>query len=101
MTQISRFIGEVVPVAQRVTGGGDESAAPDGDGGFAEYALVSLHYLRIYLNTSYRMTIDLFKEVPQITGEIDRVKADIPAPSTLCEAFDRISMSACRVLLRQ
>jgi len=64
------FIGEVVPVAQRVTGDGGESAAPDGGGGFTDYALVSLHCLRIHLDTSYRMKIDLLKEVPQITGEI-------------------------------
>jgi len=101
MTQISRFIGEVVPVAKRVTGDGDESAAPEGGGGFADYAFVSLHCLRIYLDTSYRMTIDLLKEMPQITGEIGLSAADLPSPSTLCKAFDRISMSVCRVLLRQ
>jgi len=43
MTQISRFIGEVVPVAQRVTGDGGESATPEGGGGFADYAPDSLH----------------------------------------------------------
>jgi len=101
MTKISRLIGEVVPIAQRVTGDGDESAAPDGGGGFADYAYVSLHCLRIYLNTSYRMTIDLLKEMPQIIGEIGLEAADLPHPSTLCKAFDRISMSVCRVLLRQ
>ena len=101
MTQISRFTAEVVPVAQRVTGDGDESAAPEGGGGFADYALVSLHCLRIYLDTSYRMTIDLLKEMPQITGEIGLSAADLPSPSTLCKAFDRISMGLCRVLLRQ
>ena len=101
MTQISRFIGEVVPVAKRVTGDGDESAAPEGGGGFADYAFVSLHCLRIYLDTSYRMTIDLLKEMPQIIGEIGLSAADLPSPSTLCKAFDRISMSVCRVLLRQ
>ncbi len=46
------------------------------------------------------MTIDLLKEMPQITGEIGRVEADLPSASTLCKAFDRISMSVCRVLLR-
>jgi len=101
MTQISRFIEAVVPIAQNVTGDGDESAAPKGGGGFADYALVSLHCLRIYLDTSYRMTIDLLKEMPQITGEIGLSAADLPSPSTLCKAFDRISMSVCRVLLRQ
>ncbi len=72
MSQISHFIGAVVPIAQNATGDGDESAAPKGGGGFADYALVSLHCLRIYLDTSYRMTIDLLKEMAQITGEIGR-----------------------------
>ncbi len=47
------------------------------------------------------MTIDLLKEMPQITGEIGLDAADLLAPSTLCKAFDRIEMSVCRVLLRQ
>ncbi|PSQ66493.1 MAG: IS5/IS1182 family transposase, partial [Halobacteriales archaeon SW_9_67_24] len=101
MTQISRFIGEVMPVAQRVTGDGDESAAPEGGSGFADYAFLSLHCLRIYLDTSYRMTIDLLKEMPQIIGEIGLEAADLPHSSTLCKAFDEMSMSVCRVLLRQ
>jgi len=101
MTQISRFTGEIVSIAQRVAGDEDESAAPDGGGGFADSALISLHCLRIYLDTSYRMTIDLLKEMPQIIGEIGLETADLPHPSTLCKAFDRIEMSVCRVLLRQ
>ncbi len=55
----------------------------------------------MYLDTSYRMTIDVLTEMPQITGEIGLSAADLPSPSTLCKAFDRISMSVCRVLLRQ
>jgi len=88
MTEISRFIGESGPIAQRVTGDGDESAVPEGGSGFADYALVSLHCLWISLNTSYRMTIDFLKEMSQIIGEIGRIKASLHAPSTLCRAFD-------------
>ena len=47
------------------------------------------------------MTIDLLKEMPQITGEIGLDSADLPVPSTLRKALDRIEMSLCRVLLRQ
>ncbi len=101
MTPISRFVGEVVSVAQRVTGDRGEPDVPDGGGRFADYALVSLHFFRIYLDTCYRMTIDLLKEMPQITGEIGLSAADHPGPSTLYKAFDRISMSVCQVLLRQ
>jgi hypothetical protein len=64
-----------------------------GGGGFADYALVSIHRLRIYLDTSYRMTIDLLKEMPQITVKIGLNAADLFTPSTLCKAVDRINMS--------
>ena len=94
MTQISCFIGEVVPVAQRVTGDGGESAALDGGGGFADYALVTLHCLRIYLDTSYRMTVDLLKEMPQITGEIGRAEADLPC--YLWHLFEQVDRHAVR-----
>jgi len=99
MTQISRFTEQCVSIAQKVTGEWDESAAPDGGGGFADYAFISLHCLRIYLDTSYRMTIDLLKEMPRITREIGLKAADLPHYSTLCKSYDRIEMSICRVLL--
>jgi hypothetical protein len=41
------------------------------------------------------MTIDLLKEMPQITGEIGLSAVDLPTPSTLCKVFDQISMSVC------
>lgn len=101
MTQISSFIGEVAPVAKRVTGDGDGSAAPEGGARFADYGFVSLHCLRVYFDTPYRITVDLLKEMPQIIGEIALESDDLPGPSTLFKAFDHMSMSVCRVLLRQ
>lgn len=47
------------------------------------------------------MTIDLLKEMPQIIGEIGLEAAALPHPSTLCKAFDGMSMNICRMLLRQ
>lgn len=79
----------------------DDSAAPEGGDGFADHALISLHCLRIYLDTSYRMTIDLLREMPRIIGSIGLERDDLPHPSTLCKALDRIEMGLCRVLLRQ
>lgn len=51
---IPRFTEEVVSVAQRITGDGDESAAPEGDG-FVDHALVSLHCLRVYTSVFARI----------------------------------------------
>ena len=100
-TKISRFTERCVWAVKRITDDTDEPAAPEGGGGFADYAMISLHCLRIYLDTTYRMTIDLLTEMPQITREIGLEPVDLPHPSTLCLAFDSIKMDICRVLLRQ
>jgi IS5 family transposase len=100
-TLISRFTERTVWIAKKVADDGDEPAAPEGGGGFTDAAMISLHCVRIYLGTSYRMTIDLLKEMPRISRTIGLEPADLPHPSTLCLAFERIEMSVCRVLLRQ
>ena len=100
-TLISRFTERVTFAVKRVAGDWDEPAAPEGGGGFTDAAMISLHCLRIYLDTTYRMTIDLLKEMPQISREIGLEPADLPHPSTLCLAFDRIEMEVCRTLLEQ
>jgi hypothetical protein len=89
-TLISRFTERCVWIAKRVADDTDEPAAPDGGGGFADYAMIPLHCLRIYLDTSYRMTIDLLKEMPRICREIGLEPADLPHYSTLCLAFDSV-----------
>ena len=98
-TQISRFTERCVWLAKRVADETDEPAAPEGGGGFADYAMIPLHCLRMYLDTSYRMTIDLLTEMPRICREIGLEPADLPHYSTLCLAFERLEMKVCRVLL--
>ena len=63
--------------------------------GFVDYALVSLHCRRIYLDTSYRTRIDLLKEMPQITGEVVLGAADLSAPSTLTDIPTTKSRTVC------
>jgi len=100
MSKISRFTSKAVQLAKNAVGGRDEVAAPSRDGGFADYAVVSLHCLRVYLETSYRETLDLLSEVPHILGEIGLKTADLPHHSTLVKWFDRIKTALWRVLLR-
>jgi|AntDeeMinimDraft_6_1070357.scaffolds.fasta_scaffold08922_2 hypothetical protein len=100
MSKISRFTTKAVTLAKNVVGGRGEVAAPKGGGGFADYALVSLHCLRVYLNESYRNTLDLLSEMPHILAEIGLEEVDLPDHSTLVKAFDRFQMKIWRVLLR-
>jgi hypothetical protein len=91
-TLISRFTERVTFAVKRIADDSDEPAAPERGGGFTDAAMISLHCLRIYLNTTYRMTIDLLTEMPQICREIGLEPSDLPHHSTLCLAFDRIEM---------
>ena len=83
-TLISRFTERYVRFAKRVADDTDDPAALNGGGGFADYAMRSPHCLRIYLDTSYRITIDPLKEMPYICREIGLGTADLPHYSTLC-----------------
>ena len=100
MPKISRFTQRVVTLAKNAVGGRGEAAAPDGGGGFADYAVVSLHCLRIYLERSYREALDWLSEMPNILAEIGLDPDELPNHSTLVKWFDRLTMAVWRVLLR-
>jgi IS5 family transposase len=100
MSKISRFTGKTVALAKNAVGDRGEVAAPEGGGGFADYAVVSLHCLRIYLDKSYREALDLLSEMPHILAEIGLEASDLPDHSTLVKPFDRLQIEVWRVLLR-
>ncbi len=92
MSKISLFTGKVVTLTKSAVGDRGESAATLRGGGFADYAVISLPCLRIYLEKSYCEALDLLSEMPEILAEISLLKADFPDHSTLVKAFDRIKM---------
>ncbi len=100
MSKIYRFTRKAVTLAKNAVGGRGEGAAPEGGDGFADYAVVSLHCLRIYLEKSYREALDLLNEIPHILAEIGLETDELPDHSTLVKAFDRLTMAVWRVLLR-
>lgn len=61
---------------------------------------MSLHYLRVHQEKSYRESLDLLSEAAQILGEIGLDADDLPYHSTLVKWLDRIKTALCRVLLR-
>ncbi len=66
----------------------DEPADPEGDGGFAKWAMLSLHALRIELGKSYRVAVDLLSEMPGVLEEIGLTR--LPHYTVLRTWFARI-----------
>jgi IS5 family transposase len=63
MSKIFRFAIKSIQLANNAVGGRGEVAAPEGGGSFADYAVVSLHCLRVYLEKSYRETLEMLSEI--------------------------------------
>jgi IS5 family transposase len=53
--------------------------------------------LKVRKNTTYRTLLDELIEMPRIRSAINLT--ELPDPSTLCKAFDRLDMAIWRVLL--
>ena len=83
MNIITRLIEELVSLAKSYSVDADEPAAPESGGRFAEWAMISLHGLRIFLEKSYVMTLDLLETMTQILDVIGIEADDLPHPSTL------------------
>jgi IS5 family transposase len=99
MSKISRFIKKVATLAKNAVGERGEVAAPEGGGGFADYALVSLYCLQIYPDASYRNALDLLSDMPHILTEIGLEEGDLTDHSTLVKAFERFQIKVWRVQL--
>ena len=100
MNLTTRFTEEMVSLAKSYCDDPEEAAAPEGGGSFAEYAMISLHGLRIFLNETYEMIIDRLEVMPPILEIIGLEPDDLPHPSTLNKWLERIVMQVWRVLLR-
>lgn len=64
---------------------------------YTRHQHVVLLCLKVRKDTTYRMLLDELVEMPRIRNAIGLT--EIPTPSTLCKAFDRLDMAVWRVLL--
>ena len=97
LTEFRLFTRECVTKAKEVVENPDELADPEGGGGFAEWAMLTLQALRIELGKSYRQTVDLLREMPGILDEIGLTR--LPHFTVLRDWFEEISMRTYRAFL--
>ena len=100
MNITTRFTEEMVSLSKSYCDDPNEAAAPEGGGSFAEYAMISIHGLRIFLDETYEMIIDRLEVMPPILEIIGLEPDDLPHRSTLNKWFEMIAMQVWRVLLR-
>ena len=92
--QLLRFVEQAYHLAQRAVA---RYSSKFSKRRYTLHQHIVLLCLKVRKNTTYRTLLDELIEMPRIRRAIEL--DELPSPSTLCKAFNRLSMAVWRVLL--
>ncbi|WP_435318478.1 IS5 family transposase [Haloarchaeobius sp. TZWSO28] len=93
-SQLLRFVEQAMHLARRAIA---RYSSKFSKRRYTLHQHIVLLCLKVRKNTTYRTLLDELIEMPRIRSAIDL--EEIPSPSTLCKAFNRLDMAVWRVLL--
>jgi IS5 family transposase len=100
MKSPTRFVERCVRLAKETVVGRPAPAVRKGAGGYADWVMLAILCLKERRSETYRSVIALLRVTPRIRDHLDLSRGQLPDPSTLCKAMDRLSMAVFRSLLR-
>jgi hypothetical protein len=92
-SRVLRFVEQAMHVARRAV---TRYSSKFSKRRYTLHQHIVLHRLKVRKNTTYRTLLDELIEIPHIRNAINL--DELPSPSTLCKAFDRLDMAVWRVL---
>jgi IS5 family transposase len=99
-SEISRFTSRLVSLAKKAVVGKPDPAFQEGEGGYADWLIISIHGLREYLDLPYRRLLDVLAEMHGIVQKLGLDVDELPDFSTVCARWQQLKMRVWRVLLR-
>jgi len=97
-----RFVKQAASLAQKRCAASPTAVVNDPAGnGFADWKHLTLHFLRIHMDATYREIVDWASEMDCVRGLLQLARTDFPAPSTLWRSFERVPTRVWRQLLRR
>lgn len=100
MTNPARFMERCVTLAKEAVVGRPAPAVQKGAGGYADWTLLAILCLKEQKGETYRSVIGLLQHMPRLQAILDLDRDQLPDPSTLCKAMDRLTMAIFRSLLQ-
>lgn len=101
MTNPTRFVNRCVSLAKETVVGRPAPPVRKGAGGFADWVMLTILCLKEQRGETYRSVIQLLRHIPRVRNSLDLKRGQLPDPSTVCKAMDRLTMSLFRSLLQQ
>lgn len=101
MARLARLARTVVKLAEKVLDDPQPDPVKLGDGGYADRVYIGLLALREATTDTYTEVVDRVATSPQLQAalDLDDALAGPPAPSTICEAADRLTTTFWRTML--
>jgi IS5 family transposase len=99
-SNLARFTKQVVTLAQKAVVRNAKTALRRGEGGFADWVIVSIHGLKTYLDLPYRRLLDVLHEMPRIARILDLEVSQLPDFTTVCARMQQLKMPLWREFLR-
>ena len=99
-SKLARFTKTVVTLAQKAVVGTANPALQRGNGGYADWVIVSIHGLKTYLDLPYRRLLDVLHEMPGIARILGLEVAQLPDFTTVCARMQNLKMPVWREVLR-
>jgi IS5 family transposase len=93
-SQVLRFVEQAMHLARRAVA---RYSSKFSKRRYTLHQHIVLLCLKVRKNTTYRTLLDELIEMPRIRSALDL--EELPSPSTLCKAFNRLDMAVWRVLL--
>src|SRR6056297_271354 len=98
---LTRFIETCVDLAKESVVGRPAPAYQPGKSGYADWVMICLQCYKIREGETFRSLVDKLKVTPVVRENLDIDVSELPHPSTICHALNRLTMAICRRLLNQ
>lgn len=99
LAKITRFVRTCVQLAKETVVGRQSPALARGEGGYADWVMRSILCLREREGETFRSVVDKIKVMGPIRAELELERDELPDPSTVCKALDRLTTAVFRRLL--
>ena len=87
-------------LVKKATGDREAPAVQRGEGGFADWVIVSIQALREFKSSSYRALLDELAQMPDVVRKLDLEPDELPDFTTVCARYQELKMAVWRALLR-
>ena len=99
-TITSRFTSRLVSLAKKAVVGHPAPSYQEGEGGYADWVMISIQGLKEWFGDPYRFLLDNLAGRPDTVAKLGLDRAELPDFSTVCARFQQLKMRVWRVLLR-